>query len=125
MNLDLDDNDLNIVRSTIGMAHHMGLKVVAEGVETESVAAKLKTLGCDGAQGYLFSRPLNAEDFLAWATASHASNPPLQSGAPDGPQTADLFELDARRGLTWPRARVAQQVTWLRHPDCYQRAMPK
>ena len=64
MNLDLDDNDLNIVRSTIGMAHHMGLKVVAEGVETESVAAQLKALGCDGAQGYLFSRPLNADELL-------------------------------------------------------------
>jgi EAL domain-containing protein (putative c-di-GMP-specific phosphodiesterase class I) len=92
LNLDLDDNDLNIVRSTIGMAHHMGLKVVAEGVETESVAAKLKTLGCDGAQGYLFSRPLGADDFLAWALASHAANPPLRPGASPAPQTADLFE---------------------------------
>ena len=92
LNLDADDNDLNIVRSTIGMAHNMGLSVVAEGVETESVAAKLKMLGCDGAQGYLFSRPLMADDFLVWALASHASNPPLRLGAPDGPQTADLFE---------------------------------
>ena len=82
MNLDADDNDLNIVRSTIGMAHHMGLKVVAEGVETESVAVKLKSLGCDGAQGYLFSRPLNADDFLAWAVAAHASNPPQRLPAP-------------------------------------------
>ena len=82
MNLDRDDNDLNIVRSTIDMAHHMGLKVVAEGVETESVAAQLKTLGCDGAQGYLFSRPLGADDFLAWAGASHATNPPLGRDTP-------------------------------------------
>jgi len=74
------------------MAHHMGLKVVAEGVETESVAAQLKTLGCDGAQGYLFSRPLGADDFLAWATASHAANPPLRLGAPPAPQATDLFE---------------------------------
>jgi EAL domain-containing protein (putative c-di-GMP-specific phosphodiesterase class I) len=36
MNLDRDADDLNIVRSTIDMAHHMGLRVVAEGVETES-----------------------------------------------------------------------------------------
>jgi len=91
MNLDLDDNDLNIVRSTIGMAHHMGLKVVAEGVETESVAVKLKMLGCDGAQGYLFSRPLGAEDFLAWALASHATHPPSGWTA-SGAATADLFE---------------------------------
>jgi len=73
MNLDRDDDDLNIVRSTIDMAHHMGLSVVAEGVETESVAGKLKTLGCDAAQGYLFSRPLVADDFLAWAIAARAA----------------------------------------------------
>jgi diguanylate cyclase (GGDEF)-like protein len=91
MNLDADDNDLNIVRSTIGMAHHMGLKVVAEGVETESVAAKLKTLGCDGAQGYLFSRPLNADDFQVWAVAAHAANPPLRLAAPGEATTGDLF----------------------------------
>jgi diguanylate cyclase (GGDEF)-like protein len=79
MNLDRDDNDLNIVRSTIDMAHHMGLKVVAEGVETESVAAKLTTLGCDGAQGYLYSRPLGAEDFHRWAVAAHAAHRPPTS----------------------------------------------
>jgi diguanylate cyclase (GGDEF)-like protein len=74
MNLDRDDDDLNIVRSTIDMAHHMGLSVVAEGVETESVAGKLKSLGCDAAQGYLFSRPLGADDFLAWAVVAHAAH---------------------------------------------------
>jgi EAL domain-containing protein (putative c-di-GMP-specific phosphodiesterase class I) len=82
MNLDLDDDDLNIVRSTIDMAHHMGLKVVAEGVETESVAGKLKSLGCDDAQGYLFSRPLNADDFLPWAVAASLSAPPTVPAAP-------------------------------------------
>jgi EAL domain-containing protein (putative c-di-GMP-specific phosphodiesterase class I) len=70
MNLDRDEDDLNIVRSTIDMAHHMGLRVVAEGVETESVARRLRALGCDDAQGYLFSRPLMAEDFLTWAQAA-------------------------------------------------------
>jgi len=97
MNLDADDNDLNIVRSTIGMAHHMGLKVVAEGVETESVAAKLRTLGCDGAQGYLFSRPLNADDFQAWAVASHAANPPQPAvAAGESPSTDVFVPLPAR-----------------------------
>jgi len=45
-------------------------------VETESVAAQLKALGCDGAQGYLFSRPLGADDFLSWAVAARAALPP-------------------------------------------------
>jgi predicted signal transduction protein with EAL and GGDEF domain len=65
--------------------------VVAEGVETESVAAKLKMLGCDGAQGYLFSRPLNADDFQAWAVAAHAANPPLRPVAPGDSPSSDLF----------------------------------
>jgi diguanylate cyclase (GGDEF)-like protein len=76
MNLDRDDNDLYIVRSTIGMAHSMGLRVVAEGVETESVAQRLRALGCDEAQGYLFSRPLHAAEFQAWVEALQAANPP-------------------------------------------------
>ncbi|HEX7638681.1 MAG TPA: EAL domain-containing protein [Burkholderiaceae bacterium] len=75
MNLDRDDDDLNIVRSTIDMAHHMGLQVTAEGVETESVAGKLRSLGCDDAQGYFFSRPLNADDFLGWARLAQGLQP--------------------------------------------------
>jgi diguanylate cyclase (GGDEF)-like protein len=69
MNLDGDANDLNIVRSTIDLAHHMGLQVVAEGVETDTVAARLRALGCDQAQGYLFSRPLPADEFASWMSA--------------------------------------------------------
>jgi EAL domain-containing protein (putative c-di-GMP-specific phosphodiesterase class I) len=67
------------------MAHHLGLRVVAEGVETESVASRLRGLGCDEAQGYLFSRPLVAAEFLAWARAAQgAANAPAGSGARGG-----------------------------------------
>jgi diguanylate cyclase (GGDEF)-like protein len=66
MNLDQDDRDRSIVRLTIDMAHRLGLQVVAEGVETEAVATQLAELGCDAAQGYLFSRPLDPEAFVAW-----------------------------------------------------------
>jgi diguanylate cyclase (GGDEF)-like protein len=66
MNLDKDEADLSIVRLAIDMAHSLGLRVVAEGVETEAVAVMLTGLGCDEAQGYLFSRPLGADDFVAW-----------------------------------------------------------
>ncbi len=55
-----------IVRSTIELAHNLGLKVVAEGVETEAALAQLVLLGCDEAQGYYLSRPLSAHDFAAW-----------------------------------------------------------
>jgi diguanylate cyclase (GGDEF)-like protein len=50
-----------IVQTVISMAHHLGMKVVAEGVETEAQYAQLVEMNCDYAQGYLFSQPLNAE----------------------------------------------------------------
>jgi EAL domain-containing protein (putative c-di-GMP-specific phosphodiesterase class I) len=53
----------------------MGLKVVAEGVETESVAGRLKGLGCDEAQGYYFARPLSADEFTSWARAAPWQEP--------------------------------------------------
>lgn len=55
-----------IVRSTIELAHNLGLRVVAEGVETEAVWQELKKLGCDYGQGYHFSRPLPAASLEEW-----------------------------------------------------------
>jgi diguanylate cyclase (GGDEF)-like protein len=66
MNLDADAGDEVIVRSTIELAHNMGLNVVAEGVENAQVLQQLTDLGCNEAQGYFFSRPLAALDFRAW-----------------------------------------------------------
>ena len=59
-------DDEIIVRSTIELAHNMGLKVVAEGVETQAVLEQLDRLGCDIAQGYLLSKPLPPQAFAAW-----------------------------------------------------------
>ncbi|MDB5800345.1 MAG: diguanylate cyclase/phosphodiesterase [Rhodocyclales bacterium] len=66
MNLDADAGDEVIVRSTIELAHNMGLNVVAEGVENARVLQQLTDLGCNEAQGYFFSRPLPALEFSAW-----------------------------------------------------------
>ncbi|MBH87145.1 MAG: hypothetical protein CL604_16555 [Alteromonadaceae bacterium] len=55
-----------IVRSTINMAHDLGLKVVAEGVETQSDEAFLKQAGCDLVQGYHYARPMPLEQFDQW-----------------------------------------------------------
>ncbi|MEW6563765.1 MAG: EAL domain-containing protein, partial [Pseudomonadota bacterium] len=55
--------DLALVEAIIVMAHTIGLKVIAEGVETEEQHAILKAAGCDYAQGYLFSRPVPPEAF--------------------------------------------------------------
>lgn len=61
-----DPNDTLIVRSTIELAHNLGLKVVAEGVENAAILNQLCLLGCDQAQGYLFSKPVSAADFETW-----------------------------------------------------------
>lgn len=61
-----NDSDAVIVCATIDLAHNLGMKVVAEGVENEETAARLKELNCDILQGYYFSRPLPGEDFSKW-----------------------------------------------------------
>jgi len=55
-----------LVRAAIDMGHSLGLKVVAEGIETESIAGRLRELGCDIGQGYLYARPMAEQDFSAW-----------------------------------------------------------
>ena len=55
-----------IVKSTIELGHNLGLKIVAEGVESQDVWGHLATAGCDVAQGFLISRPMPAQQFLAW-----------------------------------------------------------
>ncbi len=66
LNLDTSADDQLIVRSTIDLGHTLGLSVTAEGVESEAIKALLKSYGCDTAQGYLYSKPLPAQDFIQW-----------------------------------------------------------
>lgn len=61
--LTTDPGDLAIAEAMIVMAHKLGIKVIAEGVETEAQYALLQQAGCDHAQGYLFSRPVPATEF--------------------------------------------------------------
>ncbi len=61
-----DPRSAAIVRSTIELAHALGLKVVAEGIEDKPALDALTAFGCDYAQGYHFSRPVPAEAFTAW-----------------------------------------------------------
>lgn len=71
LNMDNDDNDAVIVRSTIDLAHNMGLSVIAEGVERKSVLDMLMNLGCDMAQGYHMCKPLEPEELPRWLDQSH------------------------------------------------------
>jgi diguanylate cyclase len=62
-------SDAVMVRSTVDLAHELGLKVVAEGVEDEGCLDYLRSIGCDIAQGYLIGRPMPADDLLALVAA--------------------------------------------------------
>ena len=55
-----------LVESMISIGKHMGLKVVAEGVQTSLQLERLKALGCNSFQGYLFAKPMSEDDFLLW-----------------------------------------------------------
>ena len=73
MHLSASSEDAVIVKSTIDLAHTLGLKVVAEGVETVDGWHVLRRLGCDTAQGYLISKPLAPVEFERWLRANGQS----------------------------------------------------
>ena len=62
----MSSRDAVVVRATIEMAHALRMKVVAEGVETNSQLSVLREAGCDDVQGYLIAKPMDARAFAAW-----------------------------------------------------------
>ncbi|MEP7057194.1 MAG: EAL domain-containing protein [Caldimonas sp.] len=72
-NMKTDASDAMIVRSTIDLAHNLGLTVVAEGVETAQVWDLLRDLHCDEAQGYYMGRPMPADEVSGWSERWSAS----------------------------------------------------
>lgn len=68
-----DDSAMAVVEESIGLAHRLHLRVVAEGVETQQQARALTEAGCDLAQGYHYARPLSAQNLAVWLTA-HAAD---------------------------------------------------
>jgi len=57
-----DPDDASLVTAVIAVAHSLKLKVIAQGVETEAQVALLRSLQCDGVQGYIWSPPVPAEE---------------------------------------------------------------
>ena len=71
------EKDVSIVRSTVQLAHSLGLKVVAEGVEDERCLERLRELRCDLAQGFLLGRPMRRAAFEEWARRQDRGRAPV------------------------------------------------
>ncbi len=79
--MDTDEKSGAIVKTILMLGENLGIDVVAEGIETVSQLEKLRSLGCEMGQGYLFSRPVDretAEDFLAGGANIFSDNPQLE-----------------------------------------------
>jgi diguanylate cyclase (GGDEF)-like protein/PAS domain S-box-containing protein len=88
--VDTSADSVTLVTSMISLAHSLGLKVVAEGVETEKQLKVLQLLKCDEIQGYVVSRPLPEDQFEAWCK-NHRANGVLSAKASSQPK--DLLGL--------------------------------
>jgi EAL domain-containing protein (putative c-di-GMP-specific phosphodiesterase class I) len=73
--VDRDRRAAAIVRHTAALAHDLGLRLVAEGVEDVATGRALADLGCDVAQGFAIARPMPVEDFLGWLAAPRLRHP--------------------------------------------------
>jgi diguanylate cyclase (GGDEF)-like protein len=73
--MEQDENDAILIRSIIDLAHNMGLRVVAEGVESAGALDMLQRLGCDIVQGYHIARPMAAQEFEYWLDHSPWHDP--------------------------------------------------
>jgi diguanylate cyclase (GGDEF)-like protein len=109
-----------IVRTSIDLAHQLGVKVVAEGVESETVRSELNALGCDVGQGFLFGKPMPAAVFADWlrerdqlalrrgVVTTHQPGPPApvrQVACPSRPR----LNVEYHR-LTWSARQVVDRV---------------
>jgi EAL domain-containing protein (putative c-di-GMP-specific phosphodiesterase class I) len=74
--METDRNDAVLVRSIIELGRNLGLRVTAEGVETEQVRVSLRELGCDFAQGFHLGRPAGADECRRYLGGGEP-NPPV------------------------------------------------
>ncbi len=82
-----------IVRSTIGLAHSLGMTLVAEGVEDEATANHLALSGCDASQGYYYARPLPSHDLETWLDQHELKRQSLLASSPAGGATNHEGEI--------------------------------
>jgi EAL domain-containing protein (putative c-di-GMP-specific phosphodiesterase class I) len=85
-NIGNQPDDEVIVRSTVELARGLGLRVTAEGVESQASWDRLASFGCHNAQGFLLSRPLPPGEFATWLAGA-----PARHGSAGPPRTARLL----------------------------------
>ncbi len=100
-----------IVRTTVDLAHQLGVKVVAEGVESDAIRSELRALGCDIGQGYFLGRPMPPGVFADWmhGRAQPRRGVPAQAAVP----AAETAEREDRgRARQWVRRIVEPVGGW-------------
>ncbi|HEU5034267.1 MAG TPA: EAL domain-containing protein [Mycobacteriales bacterium] len=102
MRMDVNDDDAAIVRSIIDLASALGLRVVAEGVETQESWDRLAVYGCDAAQGWHLSKALSAGEATRWLSAAARA----QAAHPQQASTADA--VPPQPGSTHPMPRIGR-----------------
>jgi len=90
MDVDRSLSNVAIVQATTELGHTLGLKVVAEGVETPEVWNALLRLGCDLVQGYFISRPMPAGSVIEWTRAQRATVAQLKKEATEEGTLLDI-----------------------------------
>ncbi len=104
-----DRSDAAITQGVISMAHHLGLEVVAEGVETEAHAAFLRKHQCDLLQGFAFARPLPFDELIRYLSEGRNGYPGATTGE-DTPQPAQtLLLLDDETNILRALTRVLRR----------------
>jgi sensor c-di-GMP phosphodiesterase-like protein len=86
-----DARTLALVSSTIDLAHSIGIRMVAEGVETTGTYTELTRLGCDQAQGYLMSKPIPATELDRWLTHRPAAQPSTDTPVADVSDSGEAY----------------------------------
>jgi EAL domain-containing protein (putative c-di-GMP-specific phosphodiesterase class I) len=89
MTMDQDPGNATIVQSTIDLGHNLGLKVIAEGVETERIYGDLAKMGCDYAQGFFLSKPLSPQKMGVWLDVFMSSQLAASGSSEESPAVVE------------------------------------